>query len=104
MKQKRNCSSKMRVCSENMYIAIWDTLAPRVKANIHKHKKDFATNGPALLYFLLCKFTGEQHSVLCVTLAKFNNLKDVFRSAHHYNVDKFAAYVFALQTKLKECE
>ena len=102
--QRKNRSAAMKACSENMYLAIWSTLGPRVKSTILEHKKAFKTDGPSLLYYLLRKFTGEQTSVIRVTLGKYDKLTETFNYAHNYNVDRFATYVFALEEKLRECE
>ena len=87
-----------------MFVAVWDSLAPRVQSAILEHKDQFQQDGPVLLYFVLRKYTGEQKNVLRSTLRKFDTLDETFRFAHKNNVDRFATYVKSLEEKLRESE
>lgn len=87
-----------------MFVAIWDSLTSRVQSTILEHKNNFQQDSPALLYYILCKYTGKQNYLLCLTLHKFNTLNNSFKFADKHNVDKFATYVKSLEEKLRESE
>ena len=50
-----NRTPEMTECAKNMYVALWDSLAPRAQSAILEHKNNFKTDGPVLLYYVLRK-------------------------------------------------
>eukprot|EP00957_Ditylum_brightwellii_P035516 2692901-Ditylum_brightwellii.AAC.1 len=74
-----------------MYIALWKSFAHPIKAVIQTIADDSETDGPALLYHLLCQYTGTAELVIRTYQLGFNNLPEKL-SEMKFDVNKFCNY------------
>eukprot|EP00957_Ditylum_brightwellii_P000465 35947-Ditylum_brightwellii.AAC.1 len=74
-----------------MYIVLWKSFERPIKTTMKTIADDKETDSPALLYHLLCQYTGTADSVIRTYQLSLNNLPEKL-SEMKFNVDKFYNY------------
>eukprot|EP00957_Ditylum_brightwellii_P164170 12499570-Ditylum_brightwellii.AAC.2 len=74
-----------------MYIALWKSFAHPIKIAMQTIADDNETDGLALLYHLLCQYTGTAKSAIRTYLLSLNNLLEKL-SEMKFNVNMFCNY------------
>eukprot|EP00957_Ditylum_brightwellii_P173008 13171759-Ditylum_brightwellii.AAC.1 len=71
---QKNRSPEESTTAKNMYIALWKSFAHSIKTAMQTIANDNKTDGPALLYHLLCQYTGTAELVIKTYQPSLKNL------------------------------
>eukprot|EP00957_Ditylum_brightwellii_P032184 2440065-Ditylum_brightwellii.AAC.1 len=88
---QKKCSPKESTAAKNMYIALWKSFAHPIKTAMQTIADDNETDGPALLYHLLCQYTSMAESVIRTYQLSLNNLWEKLLEMK-FDANKFCDY------------
>lgn len=89
---------KSQRSARNMYVAVYNSLANKVKLRLQPYSRDIKNDGPNAIYFLLKTYSGDAQPMVRHCQNQINHLD---LESYNYNVDDFCVRVDQIWTNLK---